>query len=240
MTCENLSDSQKSKPQRRVYGRRQGRPLKSSRVDALKSLLPAVSIPEEDLTENGTVDPEIWFSRRGLPLWMEIGFGNGEHLSALMREHPENNYIGAEPFVNGVSAFLKDIAELQKDNIRIHMDDALEVISSIKPESLHGIYVLNPDPWPKTRHHKRRIISKENLDAFARVMKPGGSLIMTTDVDDLAEWMLTQTFTHGGFEWTAESRKDWKSPPPGWTETRYEKKGRDQGRSQSYLVFRKK
>ncbi len=171
---------------------------------------------------------------------MEIGFGNGEHLSALMRQNLDEAFIGAEPFINGMAAFLKDIRDEPHENIRVWMDDAILLVESLPSDYLNGIYVLNPDPWPKARHHKRRIISQDNLTKFARVLKPGGALIMATDVDDLAEWMVTQASAHPAFEWTAEQADDWRTTPENWIKTRYEEKGAKAGRQQSYLIFEKK
>ncbi len=225
--------------QRKFYGRRQGRPLTDSRLEVLDRILPRISLPADQLTRRADTSPSQWFASSNNPIVMEIGFGNGEHLAEIIRRHPENNYIGAEPFINGMAAFLKEIESLSKGNIRVHMDDAMQIVHSLEDSSLSGMYVLNPDPWPKKRHHKRRIIGPENLDEFARVLKPGADLIMTTDVDDLAEWMLTHTFRHPAFKWTAETRSDWTKPPPRWIETRYEQKGRQQGRNQSYLLFKR-
>jgi tRNA (guanine-N7-)-methyltransferase len=223
--------------QPRLYGRRLGRPLKHDRLDVLETLLPKLEIPAGAYR----LDPVALFSRTPQSLWFEIGFGNGEHLAALLERHPDGCYIGAEPFVNGMAAFLKSIRPHPEwhDRIRVVMDDARPVISALPDDALDGIYVLNPDPWPKKRHHKRRIISQENLDVFARVLKPGGQLVMTTDVDDLAEWMVTEASRHPAFAWTAESAADWKNPPPDWIETRYEAKGAQAGRVQTYLIFRK-
>lgn len=176
-------------------------------------------------------------SLEGCPVWLEIGFGNGEHLKGLMERHPDHFYIGAEPFINGMSAFLKSIVQMPHNNIRVWMDDAIILVDAMPDQYLDGIYVLNPDPWPKRRHHKRRIISQENLTKFARVLKPGGALIMATDVPDLAEWMVTQASIHPAFSWTAERADDWRVMPDDWIKTRYEEKGAQAGRRQSYLVF---
>src|SRR5690606_18266160 len=169
---------------------------------------------------------------------MEIGFGNGEHLHALLAQYPQTGFIGAEPFINGMAAFLKDLPEGKPtDNIRVFMDDALLLVQALQNQCLSRLYVLNPDPWPKTRHHKRRIINRKNLDEFARVLKPGGKIIMATDVDDMAEWMIKECFTHPDFSWTANSAQDWKNPPPDWIKTRYAAKGEEAGRKQTFLVF---
>lgn len=213
----------------------------------MDGLLPALSIPEEQLTQDGSLDPRTLFGKPVQDIWFEIGFGNGEHLAARMAQHPENGYIGAEPFINGMSAFLKSIEQqdpgFRRDdglgNIRVLMDDAVMLARTFKDNSLDGIYILNPDPWPKKRHHKRRIVRPETLDVYARILKPGGQLIMSTDVPGLANWMVMHTAMHPAFEWTANGPEDWREPPPGWVKTRYEGKGAKGAERMAYLIFRK-
>lgn len=228
------------KETRRVFGRRHGRPLTESRQATLETLLPALQIGKADLTEDGSLDPAVLFPGPSARTVMEIGFGNGEHLAAMMRSRPDAIYIGAEPFINGMTAFLKEISDMPHGNIRVWMDDALMVVRSLRAESLDALYILNPDPWPKKRHHKRRIVRLETLADYHRALKPGGELIMATDVDELAEWMATETILHGGFEWQARRAADWQTMPPGWFATRYETKGQRAGRRQTYLLFKKK
>ena len=225
---------------KRLYGRKLGRPLNPARQKALDDMYPKLKIDASAVTENQDLDPASLFDKKYEQTWFEVGFGNGERLAQMMERHPENAYIGCEPFINGVSNLLKLVQENGRENLRVFMDDAILVIDSLTDQCLDGIYVLNPDPWPKKRHHKRRIISQENLTRFSRVLKNGGSLIMATDVDDLAEWMVTQASRHPDFEWTAKTPSDWQTAPEGWIHTRYEQKGEEAGRKQSYLLFRKK
>jgi tRNA (guanine-N7-)-methyltransferase len=227
------------KRQRRIYGRRLGRALNKERREILDELLPLLQVQKDKVSCKADLKPGNLFDVKCNKVWLEIGFGNGEHLSAVMRKNPDNAYIGAEPFINGMSAFLKDIADDPHDRIKVWMDDAIMLAQSFEDKSIDGIYVLNPDPWPKKKHHKRRIINQDNLDIFARILRPDGKLIMTTDVDDLAEWMVTQCTIHPAFEWTAKKADDWRTAPEGWTETRYEQKGEAAGRKQSYLIFKK-
>lgn len=213
----------------------------ASRQDVIDNILPTLTIQEDQLNETGNLDPASLFEQRSADIVYEIGFGNGEHLHAMMTQRPERNYIGAEPFINGMSAFLKHIKDMPHNNIRVWMDDAITLIRSFKDESLSVIYVLNPDPWPKKKHHKRRIVRAETLDQYFRTLKPGGDLIMATDVDELAEWMVTETMNHGGFEWQAESKADWQTMPKDWfITTRYAAKGENAGRKETYLLFKKR
>ena len=226
--------------EKRVYGRKLGRPLNASRKAALDAVLPEIAISAELLSEKGDLAPSSLFDCTYKECWFEIGFGAGEHLSGLMRMHPENAYIGAEPYINGMSSFLKDIEDDPKERIRVHMDDAMMVANSLADNSLDGMYVLNPDPWHKKRHYKRRIIRQDNLDCFARILKPGGQLIMSTDVPDLADWMVTQASMHETFEWEAKSADDWRIPPEDWITTQYEVKGAKNSSRMVYLFFRRK
>ncbi|MDD3020091.1 MAG: tRNA (guanine(46)-N(7))-methyltransferase TrmB [Alphaproteobacteria bacterium] len=230
----------KDKKVRRVFGRRMGRPMHKARLDVLDTILPQKKIAEELLTENRDKSPADLFGHPVDKLHFEIGFGSGEHLHYIMGQFPDDHFIGAEPYINGMTSFLKEFKEPVPENFRVHMDDALMVLNSLEDASVDFLYILNPDPWPKSRHHKRRIVSADNLEVFARVMKDGGVMLQTTDVDELAEWMVTQTVHCPHFEWTAERSEDWKTAPNGWMSTRYESKGKDAGRCQTYLIYKRK
>lgn len=225
---------------RRVYGRRQGRPLHTSRQNALNSLLPIIGL--SNLPEDKSLTAADIFGRdiKG-KVHFEIGFGNGEHLLTLLDHNPDDVCLAAEPFINGMSAFLKEFEPRKEDykRIRVLMDDALKILNSLQDNTIDYLYILNPDPWPKARHHKRRIVSQENLNVFSRVLKPQAEMLQTTDVDELAEWMVRETCDHGGFEWTAESKADWTMPPADWDATRYETKGKLAGRTQVYLHYKR-
>ena len=223
---------------RRLYGRRQGRTLKLERASVLDSVLPPLQIQPETLKPASLHDVDLFGRTFTGGMWFEIGFGNGEHVAALHRQHADTAFIGAEPFINGMSALMKDIQDDDNSNVRVWMDDAILVVNALADQTLDGIYVLNPDPWPKKRHYKRRIINPDNLDRFARVLKPGGMLIMATDVDDLAGWMRDQAEAHPAFVWTGHPA-DLHTIPEGWIPTRYEEKGRAAGRIQTYLLYKK-
>jgi tRNA (guanine-N7-)-methyltransferase len=227
---------------KRVHGRRHGRPLSPARQNAFDKIYPLISIDKDLLTEDSNRKPANFFSRShdSAKVILEIGFGNGERLAEAIRRNPDTLFLGAEPFVNGMTAFLRDIEKEDFSNVRVLMDDALMIVHSLTDESVDEIYILNPDPWHKTRHHKRRIVRKDTLPAYHRILKPGGKLIMTTDVRDLAEWMQIETEQYGGFEWLAEKPADWKNPPQDWIRTRYETKGAKGSSQMIYLFYKKK
>ena len=224
----------------RFYGRRSGRKLNKTRLSLLDEVLPKLSISEDQITEENNLNPTILFDFEPKKIILEIGFGNGEHLAEMMRRNPENGYIGAEPFINGMTAFLKEIKDTDApNNARVHMDDAIPLVKSLTPNSIDEIYVLNPDPWHKKRHHQRRIINKNNLDLFSKILKPDGQLIMSTDVKDLIEWMVTEATLHNDFEWQATKANDWRNAPKDWITTRYETKGAKGADKMHYLFFKK-
>ncbi len=224
---------------RRVWGRRKNRPLNPQRQSAMDDLYPKLSVMNSNLQQDASLQPNNLFNNHA-PSWMEIGFGNGEHIIGLLEQNPEINLLGAEPFLNGMAAFLKDLPEALEPRVRVIMDDAMLLATSLADQSLERLYILNPDPWHKARHHKRRIVNASNLDVFARILKPGGQLIMTSDVPDLAEWMFTHAFKHPAFEWNAKNHQDWTQAPKDWLPTRYEVKGAKGAKKMSYLFFIRK
>ncbi|HET8728187.1 MAG TPA: tRNA (guanosine(46)-N7)-methyltransferase TrmB [Alphaproteobacteria bacterium] len=209
-------------PKRTLYGRRQGRKLRPGRAALLDTLLPGLAVPLPD--EPGGLDWRALFPRPLKELWLEVGFGAGEHLAWQASHHPDVGFIGCEPFVNGVTTLLREVERKRLDNVRIHAEDAGQVIEALPDASLGRCFVLFPDPWPKARHHKRRFIRPENLDALARVLADGAELRLASDDRDLVDWMLHHTRAHGAFEWTARSPQDWRERPADWPPTRYETK----------------
>jgi tRNA (guanine-N7-)-methyltransferase len=224
---------------KRLYGRKSGRPLRIERQTAYDDLMPMKSITHDFLSENANQDPQGLFQSPKSSIWMEIGFGNGDHLYDLMSRHHDVGFMGVEPYLNGMAHFLK-LAQDTDAEYRVLQDDALLLVRSLKEDCLERLYILNPDPWPKARHHKRRIVNPENLDQYARILKSGGRLIMTTDVEELAEWMRDHALNHPDFMWEEKSCENWEIPPAGWVETRYEKKGKAAGRTQRYMIFIRK
>jgi tRNA (guanine-N7-)-methyltransferase len=162
--------------------------------------------------------------RGGAVQILEIGFGGGEHLVAQATAHPDQRFIGVEPFLNGVASCLRHIEESGAQNIRLHQGDARDVIARLPDSSLDLVYILFPDPWPKTRHHKRRLIQPDFLGDLARVMKPGAEVRFATDWANYAAWTLEHLSRDQRFAWLAERAEDWRQPWPGHVTTRYEEK----------------
>lgn len=194
------------------------------------------------LPKCGITDPKtaLDFTFRPDAVWLEIGFGNGDALASWHRAYPKTGFVGCEPFINGVSNLCKLVAEDDLSNLRIWNEIAQPLIDALPDSSIDRVYLLNSDPWPKKRHAKRRFIQQEMLTQLARILKPGGMLVMTTDHASLAEWMWEQTTAHPAFETRAQTLDDCRTPPEGWLATRYEGKGAKAGRSQAYLIFYKR
>ncbi|MGH6874769.1 MAG: tRNA (guanosine(46)-N7)-methyltransferase TrmB [Aestuariivirgaceae bacterium] len=220
-----------------LYGRRKAKPLRARQRQLVDNLLPSLRI---DLPPEGELQPRAIFSAAPDDVWLEIGFGGGEHLAALAGALPRIGFIGAEPFLNGIAKLLLAIADRQRPNIRIFDADARLLLDRLSADTIGRIYVLYPDPWPKRRHAKRRLLDPSTLMQMHRVMKPGAELRLATDSPDYAAWALARLLRHGGFEWLAETARDWREPPSGWTATRYESKAVREGRTPLYLAFRRR
>ena len=221
-------------PIRRVYGRRRGRPLRQGRRVLAESLLPRIAII---LPDRGPLDPKRLFPASPQAVWLEIGFGAGEHLAAQAVAHPEVGLIGCEVFENGIARLLGEIAHQGLDNVRILADDARLLLDRLRPGSLGRVFILFPDPWPKARHHKRRLIAPATLDRLAHVMQPGAELRLATDDPGYLDWMLEHVTARPDFIWTARTPADWRERPPDWPATRYEEKARAAGRIPAFLRF---
>jgi len=220
----------------RSYGRRKSKTLSPLRLEAMDSVMPYAEIilPKGD----ELIAPKSFFEKPVNDVRLEIGFGSGEHLIYQAINNSEIGFIGCEPFINGISALCLEIKKHNIKNIKIWSDDARILMLRIEKKSLDKIFLLHPDPWPKTKHHKRRFIQKESLDIIHNLLKENGQLRMATDHVDLAKWLLEKTYFHAGFKWEAESADDWCNPPDDWLETRYCEKGKTAGRPPVYLNFR--
>ena len=218
----------------RLYGRSMGHKLRPSQQALIDTLLPQIAVPAED---------EITAQRLfgdDRPLHFEIGFGSGEHLAFRADLLPDHGFIGAEPFVNGVATALGHVRDRHLANVRLHMGDALDILRRLPDKSLSFLYLLHPDPWPKARHVKRRMVSDGPLDLFAAKLKPGGELRIATDHPVYLEHALLIMRRHLLlFEWLAQKPTDFLDPPGGWPETRYGAKSRREGRRPYYLRYRR-
>ena len=201
----------------RSFGRIKGRTVKPRQADLLNTLLPALTAPRT------AFDPHV-LAPEACEVWLEIGFGGGEHLAGQAAAHPEVLILAAEPFVNGVASALRHLDHNGARNVRLHQGDGRDLIDNLPDASLDRVFILFPDPWPKLRHHKRRLIEPKTLAALARVMKPAARLRFATDWRDYAAWTLERMQSSAEFAWTAKSAADWRAPPADHLTTRYEMK----------------
>ena len=218
----------------RLDGRSSGHKLRQGQQELIDKLLPQVSVPAD-----GEITARAMFGD-DRPLHLEIGFGSGEHLAYRADLLPDHGFIGAEPFLNGVATALGHLRDKALRNVRLHMGDALEVLRRVPDRSLTMIYLLHPDPWPKARHAKRRMVNDGPVRLFADKLKAGGELRIATDHPVYLEWTLTVMQRHADtLEWTAETPRDFLEPTGGWIETRYGAKSRREGRRPYYLRYRR-
>ncbi|MXP26950.1 tRNA (guanosine(46)-N7)-methyltransferase TrmB [Altererythrobacter indicus] len=218
----------------RLYGRSQGRPLRKSQQELVEDLLPKISVPGE-----GPITSERLFGQ-DTPLHFEIGFGGGEHMANRADMLPDHGFIGCEPFLNGVVGALTHIRDMHLGNVRLHMGDALEVLSRIPDGALSFAYLLHPDPWPKARHAKRRMMNDGPVNMIAAKLKPGGEFRFGTDHPVYLRHALMIMRRHTDqFEWLAEGPESFQKRPGGWSETRYEAKARKQGHEVWYFRWKR-
>lgn len=232
----------------RFFGRRKGKAIKQSKQQLIDDLLPRLQpiLPEEgaqfDMTQFFGIQPQ--------EIWLEVGFGGGEHVAELAKKYPNTGIIGAEPFINGVASLLAhlngshekatthtDLEDGRVDNVRIWPDDARDMFPFFPDKLFKRIFVLYPDPWPKARHAERRFINQANLIHLNRLLADDGQIFVATDVAPYAEWAVEQVALNGMLE---QVNTDTAQPPVDWVPTRYEKKGIEAGRKPIYLVFAKK
>lgn len=220
-----------------IHGRRRGRPLRAGRKAALAEVLPQVGI---EFGDAGTLEPASLFPAPPREVWLEIGFGGGEHLAWQAERHPDVGIIGCEPFINGVARLLDAVSEQRLSNVRVVADDARPLMDRLPAGSIGRAFILFPDPWPKARHHKRRLVSEPVLDRLAAILRDGAELRLATDDADYLRWMLERLLAHDSFEWMARGPADWRTRPDDWPPTRYEQKAIRQGRRPVYLRFRRR
>ena len=218
-------------PVRRLYGRSRGKTLRTGQERLLAEALPQFSIAPETLAGGGA------FAAPPREVWLEIGFGAGEHLIEQAKANPDVGIIGCEPFLNGVVAALAGLKREQLSNVRLRRGDAQTLVEAAPDAFFSRVFILYPDPWPKRRHHKRRVVGAAMIEALARVMRGGAELRFATDVDDYAGWTLARFLASPHFRWPARRAEDWRRPWPEWRPTRYEAKARSEGRQSVYLTF---
>jgi tRNA (guanine-N7-)-methyltransferase len=224
-----------SQRRRQLYGRRHGPALSARQARLVHDLLPRLRVEPASLR-----DPRKLFANPVDDVWLEIGFGGGEHLAWQAAAHPGTGLIGCEAYVNGIAKLLTAVEEQDLRNIRIHDGDARDLVASLPDASIGRVFLLFPDPWPKRRHHKRRMIGPLMLGEFHRILKPGGLLRFASDSRDYVAWTLVHVRAQSGFEWTANAPEDWRLRPSDWPETRYEAKAVKQGRAPVFLTFRQR
>jgi tRNA (guanine-N7-)-methyltransferase len=218
------------------FGRRHGHKLRSRQAELLETLLPRLAL---DLSVKAG-DLRGLFPVPVDAVRLEIGFGGGEYLVAQAEANPHAGFLGIEPFVNGMAKALSAIAERKLANVRLHHGDATDVLAWLPSGALAGVDLLYPDPWPKRRHWKRRLVQDASLIEIARVLQTGGQFRFATDIADYAAWTLLRGLRARDLIWTAERADDWRLPWRGLSGTRYETKAKAAGRAPCYLVFRRR
>lgn len=214
---------------RAFFGRRSGKRLHRGQDALYRDVLPRLEIALGDQP----LDPATLFPAAGR-IVLEIGYGGGEHLARLAASEPATGFIGCEVFSGGIAKLLQAIEEQALTNIRLFTDDALKLLVKLPDASLDATYLLYPDPWPKTRHHKRRFVSPTTLGELARVLKPGGLFRFATDIEDYADWTLAHVLREPRFRFAPPTPGSWRRPFDGWVPTRYEEKARGEGRAASF------
>jgi len=228
------------RPHRNFYGRRKGQHLKDSQQRYLAEDLAGLSpgpVSWDENPERTPLDLQALFG--GHDVWLEVGFGGGEHLVHQAAANPDIGIIGAEPYINGVAMLLGKIRQAAAANIRIHPGDARDLFDVLPEASIARAFLLYPDPWPKARHHRRRFVTPEHLEPLARVLKPGAIFRVATDIPDYVRQTLIEV-PKGPFDWLAQGPADWRAPWDDWLSTRYEQKALREGRVPHYLTFRRR
>jgi tRNA (guanine-N7-)-methyltransferase len=228
-----VSDAPAAPEPIRFYGRRKGKPLKATRRALLDGLLPRLAIPRPA----GALDPRTLFAVPPTEVWLEIGFGGGEHLAAQAAAHPTVGFIGSEVFLNGIAGALKEIDAHALGNVRLFADDVRFLLPALPKASLGRIFLMFPDPWPKARHAKRRFVGPAMLAELGRLLRDGGELRVASDHPLYVRWVLQHATAHPDFAWPVQGPADWRERPADGFPTRYEQKAIAAGRPPVYLRF---
>jgi tRNA (guanine-N7-)-methyltransferase len=230
-----IKDLGSLKSRHHFYGRRKRYSLSQFRTDLINEFLPELLV---NLDQPGLIAPSLLFKKNN-EVWLEIGFGAGEHLADQAQRYPEISFIGCEPYINGVARLLSEIQQKSLNNILLYNDDARLLLDKLEPNSISKVFILFSDPWPKKRHHRRRFISYENLDALSRVMKNHANIRFATDDMDFVRWALNMFYHHPGFDWLVDRPDDWQNRYMDALQTRYEKKAAERGQKCIYLTFQR-
>lgn len=214
-----MNDLKQNRRRRALFGRRKGPRLSAHQLELRETLLPKLTLKIAD-----NLDPKLYFDRPVDDVWLEVGYGGGEHLLWQAASYPGVGLIGAEPYISGTAKLLGKLDPERLPNIRVYEDDARDIIAALPDASIGRFFILFPDPWPKTRHHKRRFIQTETLDSIGRVLRRGGELRFATDDAGYLTFALERLMAHPAFAWTATSALDWRRRPDDWPPTRYEAK----------------
>ena len=223
------------------YGRRRGKKLSKLQNHYIKNFLPDISLKGVSYDENPNrhkVTAKKIFNEN-CPIWLEIGFGGGEHLLSIAKKNRNIGIIGCEPYLNGVAMFLPRLAEEKLSKVKVFMDDARVLLEVLPDLSISKLFLLFPDPWPKTRHKQRRFINAENLKVFERILKIDALIYIATDVNSYVKHVLEIFNHHSGFDWVADSADDWRNPWDDWENTRYFSKAKLSGRQITFLIFKR-
>jgi tRNA (guanine-N7-)-methyltransferase len=224
-------------PERRnFYGRIRGKTLRASQKDYLANDLGPLTLGCITREDNPARKPLDMGFAGGKPLWLEIGFGGGEHLVAMAAQNPQVQMIGAEPYVNGIAMLLGKVRAADLDNLLLHPGDVRDLFDVLPDGSVAKAFLNYPDPWPKARHHRRRFVTASTLSALARVMQGGAEFRVATDIEDYVRQTLEKV-PAAGFDLVAQAGLGgaWAD----WISTRYEQKALREGRAPQYLTFRR-
>ena len=224
---------------RNFYGRTKGKALNAAQYRYLDEDLPRLSVAGITFAENPERNPlDIRELSGGRKVWLEVGFGGGEHLVHQALNNPDVQFLGVEPYLNGMAMLLGKIRKAGVDNIKLYMGDARNLLDVLPYNSINKAFLLYPDPWPKLRHHRRRFVTPEHLIPLSKCLKSGAEFRVATDIEDYVRQTLIE-LPKAGFEWLSEGPEDWRTPWADWISTRYELKALREDRTPHYMTFSK-
>jgi len=235
--CSDFSCHKSGAQWRNFYGRFKGKALSAKQSKTLRDDFTKYSIKNISWEENPQRKPlnltEIFAKKN---IWLEIGFGGGEHLIHQAKLNPDIAIIGCEPYINGLAKLLGKLSDQSCNNIRLYDGDVRNIFDVLPQSSIDKVFLLYPDPWPKKKHHRRRFVTQEFLKPLHKSMKAGSKFRIATDIKDYVRQTLEEA-PKAGFKWLAEDASDWRSPWCDWIPTRYELKALKEGRVPYYLTF---